>query len=404
MDTSPRLPPFALLAAMTALGPLAQNIFIPSMPALPAVFDVAYGKVQLTLTLYFIGFAIAQLIYGPLSDRFGRRPVMLGGLSLFCLGTILSMVAPTLWLLILGRFIQSIGGCAGMVLSRAVVRDVHDREKAASVIAYVVMAMVIAPMFAPLVGGLLDERFGWRASFAVTAVFGLVVLLAAITMLNETLAKPQPLPDIRSMGRAYASLARRPAMQAYTGCAAFLIAGFFAFLVAAPYIVIQVMGRPPSEYGLYFIVPALTYMAGNFLAGQVSQKVGVDRMMTLGSLVTWAGALFMLLVALAGWQHPLALFGPMVLFSFGNGLGLPNAMAGAISVDPSIAGTASGLLGFAQMMVGALWGTLAGWLVADTQLPLAVLMAVSATIAVFCAGMLRHGSGSTPTDHVRPPG
>ena len=402
MDGSPRLPPFALLAAMTALGPLAQNIFIPSMPALPAVFEVAYGKVQLTLSLYFVGFAVAQLIYGPLSDRFGRRPVMLGGLSLFCLGTVLCMVAPTLWLLIIGRFIQSVGGCAGMVLSRAVVRDVHDRDKAASVIAYVVMAMVIAPMFAPLVGGLLDERFGWRASFALTALVGVVVLFAAYTMLNETLAKPQPLPGIRSMGAAYASLARQPAMQAYTGCAAFLIAGFFAFLVAAPYVIIQVMGRPPSEYGLYFILPALSYMAGNFLAGRVSQRVGVDRMMIVGSLVTWAGAALMLIAALAGEPHPLALFGPMVLFSFGNGLGLPNAMAGAISVDPSIAGTASGLLGFTQMIIGALWGTLAGWLVAETQLPLAVLMAVSATIALLCAGMLGRGTGSTPAGDIRP--
>jgi DHA1 family bicyclomycin/chloramphenicol resistance-like MFS transporter len=402
MTESPRQPPFALLAAMTALSPLAQNIFIPSLPALPEVFGTGYGMVQLTLSLYFLGFAVSQLFYGPLSDRFGRRPVILAGLGVFCVGTAICLAAPSLWVLMLGRFLQSVGGCAGMVLTRAVIRDVHDREKAASVIAYVVMAMVVAPMLAPLIGGILDELYGWRASFLLSGAMGVAVFLAALAWLNETIRERQPLPGARGMLRAYGSLARKPALRAFAGNAGFLAAGFFAFLGAAPFVVIEVMGRPPSEYGLYFMIPALSYMAANYLAGRVSQRVGVERMVAIGSALTWAGAAAMLAAALAGMLHPLAVFLPMALFTFGNGIGLPNAMAGAVSVDPAFAGTASGLVGFVQMSIGALWSAIAGAAVTDSQLPLAVLMTVGATVAMVYAGLLRGDAGAGRAGEARP--
>jgi DHA1 family bicyclomycin/chloramphenicol resistance-like MFS transporter len=404
MTAAPRQPPFALLAALTALGPLAQNIFIPSLPALPDVFDAGYGAVQLTLSLFFLGFAVAQLAYGPLADRFGRRPTMLAGLALFCLGTLMCLAANALWVLIVGRFVQAVGGCAGMVLTRAVIRDVHDRETAASVIAYVVMAMVVAPMFAPLIGGVLEEWVGWRGGFAVTGAVGLVVLVAAAATLNETIPARRPLPGLGGTARTYARLLGQPALRAYVGNAAFLTAGFFAFLGGAPYVIVDAMGRPPSEYGLYFVIPAVAYMGANFLAGRISARVGVDRMVALGSAASLAGAALMLAVALAGGFHPLAVFLPMILFSAGNGLGLPNAMAGAVSVDPSYAGTASGLLGFVQMAVGALWSAMAGAAATDSQLPLAALMTAAAALAVLFAALLARLAGKAPAERTRPAG
>jgi DHA1 family bicyclomycin/chloramphenicol resistance-like MFS transporter len=388
MTANPRQPPFALLAAMTALAPLAQNIYIPSLPALPEVFGASYGAVQLTLSLYFLGFALSQLVYGPLSDRFGRRPVMLTGLTLFCVGTATCLLAPSLWLLIVGRFVQAAGGCAGLMLTRAVIRDVYSREKAASVIAYVVMAMVVAPMFAPLIGGLIDEWLGWRANFALTGLVGIAVLVAALALLKETSDVRQPLPGVAGVVRIYRSLARHAAFRAYAGNATFQAAGFFAFLGGAPYVVIEVMGRSPSEYGLYFIIPAVTYMAGNFLAGRISQDVGVDRMVVWGTWLAWVGASLMLLAALSGVVHPLAVFLPMALFALGNGLGLPNAMAAAVSVDPAYVGTASGLLGFSQMTAGAVSSAIVGALSTDSALPLATLMLVTATLAAVYSGVV----------------
>ncbi|MGP1394518.1 MAG: multidrug effflux MFS transporter [Inquilinaceae bacterium] len=381
-SAQPAKPPLWILIAAFALGPLALNIFMPSMARLPEVFDTDYGTVQLTLSLFLIGMAGSQLVYGPLSDRFGRRPLMLVGVVLFVVGSVIGLVAPTIEILLLGRLVQAIGGCAGMVLGRAIVRDTHGRDQAASAIAYLTMAMVVAPMLAPALGGFLDNWFGWRAAFAVVTVFGAAVLAAVAVGLPETNQDRRPLPALSGMAASYWYLLRSAVFRAYALHLAFTSAGFFAFLGGAPYVTVELMGRSTQDYGLYFIPGAIGYMAGNYAAARLSVRLGIDRMILLGGSVTLAGGIAGVGFVLAGWLTPLTLFGPMVVFAFGNGLSLPNGNAGAISVNPHMAGAASGLAGFLQMSVGAASSILVGHLLTDSALPMTLVMAGTAALAI----------------------
>lgn len=389
MSAPPQRPPIAILVAVTAIGPLALNILMPSMPGLPAVFDTDYATVQLTLSLYLVAIAGAQLVYGPLSDRYGRRPVLLAGLVLFLFGTLVCALADSIATVLVGRVLQAVGGCAGMVLGRAIVRDLYERDRAASVLAYVTMAMVVAPMLAPLIGGFLDDWLGWRANFWFVAGYGAIVVVAAYLVLGETNRARLPLPGVEGLITSYARLLRSPLFRGYAFGVSFSSAGFFAFLGGAPYVMIEVMGRPASEYGLYFMMGAAGYMTGNFISGRASTRVGIDRMFVIGVGLTLAGSLVMLGLALAGVLTPLALFGPMVISAIGNGLSLPNGVAGALSVDPRIIGASSSLSGFLQMSVGAAASMLVGHLVSDSQLPLALVMTGSAILACFSCGLIR---------------
>lgn len=395
-----RRPPLVMLVAVTALGPFALNVVMPSMPRLAGVFDTSYAAVQLTLSLYLVGFALAQLVYGPLSDRFGRRPVLLVGLVLYTASSVLAALASSIEVLIAARVLQAVGACAGMVLGRAIVRDLYDRDRAASMIGYVTMGMVVAPMVAPFLGGLLDDWMGWRTVFALTAVLGGAVLLIGLATLHETNHHPQPLPGIGGMVASYGRLLRQPAFRAYSYQITFAAAGFFSFLGGAPYVVVELMGQPPSVYGAYFAFSAIGYMSGNFLSGRLSQKVGTDGMIAWGIAVSLLSVLLMLLFTFVAPLSVLGLFGPMLLFAMGNGLVLPNGMAGAVSVDPRIAGAASGLAGFMQMSVGAAGSALVGVLVVTSQLPLVLVMLASMSLAaltyIFC---LRPLSRMPPAGH-----
>jgi DHA1 family bicyclomycin/chloramphenicol resistance-like MFS transporter len=401
MAAPSRPPPIAILVAVTATGPLALNILMPSMPGLPAVFGTDYATVQLTLSLYLIGLAGAQLIYGPLSDRYGRRPVLLAGLGVFLLGSTTGALADSISMVIAGRVLQAVGGCAGMVLGRAIVRDLYERDRAASVIAYVTMAMVVAPMLSPLFGGFLDDWLGWRATFWFVALYGTVVVVFCFWLLGETHRTRLPFPGATGMLFSYLRLLRSPLFIGYALGISFASASFFAFLGGAPYVMIEIMGRPPSEYGLYFMMGGAGYMSGNFISGRVSTRFGVERMFTAGAVITFFGALTMLVGALAGVLTPLALFGPMMISAIGNGLSLPNGFAGAVSVDPRITGAASGLAGFLQMGLGASASFLVGYVLTDSQLPLALVMTASSALAVVAAVMIRRAHRFQPSsEHV----
>ena len=374
-------PSLGVLIAVTALGPMALNIFIPAMPGMVAVFGTDYGTIQLTLTLYLIGVAVAQLFMGPLSDRFGRRPVLLVGIGLFLLGSLAAALAETVGLLIAARVVQAVGGCAGLVLGRAIVRDTHSREESASMIGYITMAMVVAPMVAPLLGGYIDIWFGWRATFFTVLALGLVVLALAWRLLHETNhhrhAGTGPIEMLRGFGR----LLRDTAFVGYAINISFTTAAFFAFLAGAPYIMIEIMDRPSNEYGLYFMLNALSYMTGNFLSGRLATRIGAERMILTGCLLALLGVALLTGLALGTQMIPLALFGPVMLLGLGNGLSLPSATAAAISVRPDLAGTASGLTGFLQMMVGALATLLVGKLQDETVFPMVAVMSSAAIIA-----------------------
>jgi MFS transporter, DHA1 family, multidrug resistance protein len=387
--TSTRRPSLGILIAVTALGPMALNILIPSMPGLTAVFGVDYGTIQLTLTLYLLGLAVAQLFMGPLSDRLGRRPVLLGGIALFLVGSLAAALAQTIEMLIAARVVQAIGGCAGLVLGRAIVRDTHSREQSASMIGYITMAMVVAPMLAPLIGGYLDHWFGWRSTFFTVLAVGALVLGLAWFMLHETHHDRRIGVPPTEMLHGFGVLLRSPAFAGYAVNVSFTTAVFFAFLAGAPYIMIELMDRPSSEYGLYFMMNAVSYMAGNFASGRLATRIGPDRMILTGSVLALAGVALLITLVVGTEMTPLLLFAPVMFVGIANGLSLPSAIASAISLRPDLAGTASGLVGFLQMMVGALATLLVGELQDDTAFPMAAVMSSAALIAFIGYGLAR---------------
>lgn len=346
---------------MSALGPMALNIFMPSMPGLAKYFLVDYGLVQMTLTLYLIGLGAAQLVYGPLSDRYGRRPVLLWGMAIYCIGSLACVFAPSITLLMLGRGLQAIGGCAGLVLGRAIIRDLYDRDRSAAMIGYVTMAMSLAPMLAPALGGYLDTLAGWRASFAFCSLAGVVVFVWVILTLPETLAQRGEGEGAAALIRGYAILLRSPLFCSYALQTAFTSGVFFAFIAGAPFVVVTVMGLPASEYGLWFIIVSVGYLIGNFFTGRYAVRVGINRMLAVGAATGMVG---IIALALASWLTDLSVAGiflPMMVVALSNGLILPNGTAGAISVNPRAAGSAAGLSGALQMLVGAAAALLVGY-------------------------------------------
>ena len=367
----PRL--IVVLVLATALGPFAMQVFLPALPAIQAGFGVSAATAQLSFSLSAFAIAISTLFYGPISDRLGRRPAMLGGVVIYLLGSLLCAAAASITLLILGRIIQAAGGCAGLVLSRAIVRDLYSLDRSATVLAYVTMAMVAAPMVAPVLGGLLVDLAGWRSVFVAGAAVGLLILVAVHGGLPETAQRAEAARSanpLHGVGR----LLRSTAFMGYALQASFSIAVFYAFLAAAPFLMLTVMQRPASEYGLFFILVSGAFMVGNFVAGRYSARVGSDRMILLGSLGSLACMLLTLALMLAGYWTPWAIFLPTSLGALFQGVALPNTQAAFVSVDPQAAGTASGLGGFLQMGLAALVAQIVGSIQDDTPYPMVLGM------------------------------
>lgn len=368
-------PPMWVLVVMSAAGPFALNAFVPSLPNLAAAFDSDYGTAQLALTLYLFSVAAGQLIYGPLSDRFGRRPVLLAGLTLGCAGSLLCLLAPTMTTLLVGRIAQGLGSCAGLVLARAIVRDIYPRDASASVIGYVTMGMVLMPMVAPGIGGLLDQNFGWRASFVAMFAFAAFALWTSHRFAGETHHARHATLDLVAVLRGSAALLRTPAFLGYTMAVSFNSLQFFGFLAAGPYLVVTVLGGSPAEYGFWFAFCAASYAIGNFGAGRWSRRVGLDRMARLGSALGLVPCAMALYAAFFVDLQIAAFFVPFFLLGFTNGMSQPNLIAGAVSVNPALAGAASGLVGAIQTGAGAVSTLIMGFAQDGTMLPLAILFA-----------------------------
>ena len=378
----------ALLMAMTAIGPLSLNILVPSVPGLVVTFASSVETVQLTLSLYLLGLAISQLLLGPLSDRFGRRPVVLAGLLLTTVSSAAAITAMSAESLIVWRTIQAFGASAGLVIGRAIIRDIYDREHAAAMIGWVTTVTVVAPMAAPLIGGLLDTVFGWESTFIFVALFSAAVSVWTYFSLPET--RPEHVTG-GSIGFVFSEarlLFSSAAFNGYVLVGALGTATFFAFLGGAPHVVIAIMGRTSAEYGTWFLLTSSGFMLGNYIAAKVSTRFGIDPMIRAGIAFQLFGSVLAVAFALS-WPDggPWTVFAAQVFLSFGNGLFLPNTIAGAISVRPQAAGTASGVTGFVQMGMGALAAQAMSHVIATatTALPLAIAMlvlSVAATIAL----------------------
>jgi DHA1 family bicyclomycin/chloramphenicol resistance-like MFS transporter len=378
-----------LLVALTAMGPFAMQIFLPALPAIQATYDVDIATAQLVFSLSGLAMALGTLAYGPLADRHGRRPVLLGAIVLFVIGSLIATFAQTIEVLIAGRFVQAAGGVAGLVLTRTIVRDLFDRSRSAEMIAWLTTGMVAVPMVSPAIGGVFVDFLSWRLNFFAPAVAGVLLLLATWLHLSET----RPAATASALRRGFmpgaGKLLRHPQFIGFTLHGTGSFAAFFAFLAGAPYVVQQVMGEPATAYGLWFVINAFGFMMGNLTAARLSAWFGLERMIVVGTALVILGVGATLGLMLNGHWAPWALFVPMMVTAYGQGLGMPNAQAGALSVDPNLAGTASGLAGFIQMAVASAVAQMVGVMQNGTPYPMLVVMLICGAVMAFSLLLMR---------------
>ncbi len=382
-------PHIATLVLATATGTLAMNVFLPSMPGMARYFETDYANVQLAVSIYLAGNALLQPVLGPLADYYGRRPVLLASLATAVLGTIVCIYSTSIEMLLFGRGLQAFSA-AGLVLGRAIVRDLYDGDRAASMLGYVTMAMALAPMVAPAIGGYLDELYGWQASFLLILVFTIAAIVLIFFDLGET--NPNPGRPFAEQVAGYPQLLRSRRFWGYTLAAAFTSGCFFAFLGGGPYVADVHYHLSPFQYGLLFALMSFGYMVGNFLAGRYSRRFGINKMMLAGCFLAAAGLLLSLLLVMVITHHPLAFFAPVAIVGIGNGIALPNLNAGIVSVRPDLAGSASGLGGFLQIGGGALLSVFAGYVLGPETgpTPLLILMFTSSICAIMMAFYVIH--------------
>ncbi|PWR20004.1 multidrug effflux MFS transporter [Zavarzinia compransoris] len=350
--------PLWLLALLTFSGTLAMHIFVPALPRAGADLAASPAEMQLTISLYILGLAFGQLIYGPVADRFGRRPVLMAGLILYTLAGLASVVASGAEALIAARLFQALGGCAGLVLGRAIVRDLSAGSDAARRMALMNLMVVIGPGVAPLAGTLLAETLGWRSILWALVGLGGLNLLLTWRLLAEP-ARPAS-GGAAAVLRNYAGLLRSPAFLGYALGGACATTSMYGYVAAAPFIYTHELGRPDYEVGIYLAVLILGIWLGSVLASWLAPRIETGRMLALGNGTSAAAGIATLAVVLGGLVTVPLLVGLMFVFTFGMGLASPAAMTKAISVDPRAVASASGLYGFVQMAVGALCAALAG--------------------------------------------
>ncbi len=343
--------------AITGVSAMVMNMFLPSLPGMASHFRTSYHVMQLSVALYLGAVGALQLFIGPLSDRFGRRPVLLAGTATFVLATLGCLLAPNVVVFLGFRMLQASISVA-MVLTRAIARDLSRTEEAASMIGYITMGMAVVPMLSPALGGLLDEAFGWQANFIAFLLIGLAALWLIHTDLGETNRARST--SLAAQMRQYPALLGSPRFWGYSLAAAFGSGLFFAYLGGAPFLGDRLFHLPPSRLGVYFGAPALGYMAGNFLSGRFSTRLGINRMIGWGALLSAASIVALLVAFLTGHGTAPAFFGLMIVMGIGNGMVLPNANAGMVSVRPHLAGSASGLGGAIMTGGGAALSALAG--------------------------------------------
>ena len=361
----------ALLTLGVALGPLTTDLYLPSLPAIGRHFAADVAATQLTLSAFLVGFAVSQLFYGALSDRFGRRPVMLAGFAIFLAASVLCALAESLEILILGRVLQALGVCAGPVLGRAVVRDIFGPGRAAKALSYMAAAMALGPALGPIVGGLLEAWIGWRANFWALVTVAAVLLLGMALVMPETNRHKDP--TATQPGRMLRNFATLLAHRSYLGYAlvvAFAYSGIFAFISGSSFLLMDVTGLSPEAYGFCFAAVVLGYMVGTLISGRFGQRLGQERTLALGVAASCLSGSLGLALALLGITGVTAVVAPTAGYMVGCGLMLPNALAGALRHYPRMAGAASSLMGFIQLSVAAVIGIGVGQLHDGTAVPM----------------------------------
>jgi MFS transporter, DHA1 family, multidrug resistance protein len=373
-----------LLASLTGLGPMSTDMYVPSLPAIGQALHAPTAQVQLTISSYLVGFATGQILYGPVSDRFGRKPVLLAALVIYGIGSVICATTQSIDALIASRFVQALGGAGAIVLARAVVRDLHSGVRAGRELSLMGSIQAFAPIMAPVIGGALQTAFGWRASFVLLVVIAALVGTATARLLPETLHKPTPGPfSFAGMARLYRSVIEHRSFLAYLGLMTTTFVGLYAWVSGASVIIQGVYGLSPLAFGLTYAVGSLGYMLGTSVAARSVMRLGLDHMIGLGTAIMAAGGLAMAVVTALGLANVVWLVLGMTTYLAGMGLAMPQTMAGALTPFPDRAGTASSLLGFSQQSFAAIGAAAIGAFLGRSAWPVAGTIAAMGCLAFF---------------------
>ncbi|PSL19708.1 multidrug effflux MFS transporter [Shimia abyssi] len=384
-QTPPRI---STLILLTGISVLSLNMFLPSLPNIAAEFGVSFGMANLSIAGFLGVTAVLQIIMGPLSDRYGRRPVLLAGLAVFAIASVGCLLARDIWVFLFFRVLQG-AIVGGMALSRAVVRDMFDERTAASQLGYISMVMAIAPMTGPMIGGLLDQTFGWRASFVFFVLAGFGLLVLAWRDLGET--NTSPTKTILSQFKAYPELLRSRRFWGYSICITFSLGAFYIYITGAALVGAAVFELSPAATGLAVGAITMGFAFGSFLSGRMSKRYPVFVMTLAGRIVGAAGLLLGLTLVLSGIVTPISFFAPVIFVGVGNGLTLPAANSGVMSVRPKLAGSASGMAGAMSVAGGGLLTWATGLLLTPENgaVMLLVLILTSVAISLLAAFYVR---------------
>ena len=378
----------ALLAALSAIGPLTTDMYLPSLPDIARQLDASTPQVQFTISAYLIGFAIGQIFYGPVSDRHGRKPVLLVAIALYCVASLVCALSTSIEMLIVARGVQALGGSGGIVLTRAIVRDIYSGARAGRELSLIASVMALAPVLAPIVGGVLQTGFGWRAVFLTLVAAGLVGVIVVWMLLPETLKARAAEPvSMTSMFRSYRVVARNSSYLAYLSISSASFAGLFAWISGAAFVLQGLYDLTPFDFGVAFALGSLGYMAGSALAARIVVRFGLDGVLGIGGCACAAGGLGMVTATALGLTSSLSLVLPVAFYLAGLGMVLPQGIAGAMTPFPERAGAASSLFGFVQQSVAALCGAAVGWFLGQSAWPLTIGVAAmgGATLGLWLA-------------------
>lgn len=396
--TSP--PGFFTLVFITGLSILSLNMFLPSLANIARDFQADYSIVSLSVAGYLGITAVLQLVIGPLSDRFGRRPVLLSGVTVFVLASLGCMLADNIWSFLTFRVIQG-AIIAGGVLPFAIIRDSMPEREAASQMGYVSMAMAVAPMVGPMVGGALDELFGWRSNFLLFAFLGLTALVLCWFDLGET--NKNPSETFRKQFKAYPELLRSRRYWGFTLCITFSVGAFYIFISGVPLVAESMFNISPAMLGFYIGTITAGFALGSFLSGRYSNRYPVTTMMIIGRVVACVGLIAGLTLFLLGFINVFSMFGATVFVGFGNGLTMPSANSGALSVRPRLAGSASGLKGALTVGGGAILTSISAVIVTEGggAYQLLGMMLFCSIVAMMAALDVRRASRQKEVDFSR---
>ncbi|NTE46586.1 multidrug effflux MFS transporter [Agrobacterium pusense] len=381
-------PHIITLVVIAGVAALCMNVFLPSLATMAVYFETDYAVMQFAVSGYLAATACLQLVIGPLSDLFGRRPVMLASIAVMIVATLVCMLAPNITVFMIGRVAQA-AVVSGFVLARAIVRDMVPMEQAASMIGYVTMGMSVVPMVGPTVGGLLNDISGWQSSFALLCLLGLGILALAWLDLGET--NHNRSASFSQQFHAWPELLRSPLFWGYALTSTFSSGMFFSFLGGAPFVGSVLYGLSPAMLGLQFFFMASGYMLGNFISGRYASEIGITRMMLSGNVIGIAGIIAAIALISVGAESAYAFFVPLALIGVGNGVTLPSANAGMVSVQPHLAGSASGLGGAMTIGGGAALSVLASSVLSkeDGTWPLLLVMLATGLVAFLTTYIVR---------------